>query len=68
VKLCDDALPHVGVRRGVLDVNAFEDEIGSMKSLAVAGNAVLVENSLDVCRSVGADLVAADLKVRLYGL
>src|SRR5262245_865188 len=53
VKLCDDAFPELGVSRRVRDVNAFEHDIGGMESLAVAGDAVLIENSLDVRCSGG---------------
>ena len=56
VKLRQDALPDLGVRSRVRDLDAFEHEARGMESLAMTGNAVLVENRLDVRWFVGADL------------
>ena len=46
-KLGDDALPDLGSRSRIGDVDAFEHKAGGVESLAVAGNAVLVDEGLD---------------------
>jgi hypothetical protein len=63
VKLCDDAFPELGMSRRIRGVNTFEHDTGGMESLAVTGDAVFVENSLDVSW-----IVEAELKVRRYAL